>query len=281
MIVQATGAAGSAVDASFVKVIPFLPPTHGVFSDGKCLCINTFLLIGCILQAPLYVSTLQGQRKQIWIQLLEKSLCLASISSDLLYLTRGLIDGFCYVPISQGGPELAKARHTTSDLGALHPHPISQALTWGSAPCRALPSSSGCTGSEAADSWQDGGGAGPSKQDSAPCPRWYLSAASPPLGPNGPDEARAFFLLFRWFFFLQFRGSKVHSVISLSPFRASPMPDSLPMLLFCSSLPGLTLAAQQGYGPHRSFIAAASVSTSSLSHQAALLSCVELLWEKE
>lgn len=149
MIVQATGAAGSAVDASFVKVIPFLPPTHGVFSDGKCLCINTFLLTGCILQAPLYVSTLQGQRKQIWIQLLEKSLCLASISSDLLYLTRGLIDGFCYVPISQGGQELAKARHTTSDLGALHPHPISQALTWGSAPCRALPSSSGCTGSEA------------------------------------------------------------------------------------------------------------------------------------
>lgn len=25
----------SAVDASFVKVIPFLLPTHGVFSDGK------------------------------------------------------------------------------------------------------------------------------------------------------------------------------------------------------------------------------------------------------
>ena len=85
------------------------------------------------------LSTLQGQRKQIWIQLLEKSLCLASISLDLLYLTHGLINGFCYVPVSQGGQEPAKARHTTSNLGALRPHPISRALTWGSGPCRACP----------------------------------------------------------------------------------------------------------------------------------------------
>lgn len=72
-----------------------------------------------------------------------------------------------------------------------------------------------------------------------PLPSRYLSSASPPLGPSGPDEARAFFLLFRWFFCLQFYGSKVHSVISLSPFRAIPVSASLPTLLFLHLLAGL------------------------------------------
>lgn len=35
VVVQATSTAGSAVDASFVKVIPFLLPMSGVFYDGK------------------------------------------------------------------------------------------------------------------------------------------------------------------------------------------------------------------------------------------------------
>lgn len=139
MIIQATSAAGSAVDASFVKVIPFLLPTHGVFSDGKCLHITPFFSKDVFSRPHFTLSTLQGQRKQIWIQLLEKSLCLANISSDLLYLTHGLIDGFCYIPISQGGQELAKARHTTSDLGALHPHPISQPLPGGLVPAGPCP----------------------------------------------------------------------------------------------------------------------------------------------
>lgn len=60
----------------------------------------------------------------------------------LLYLTHGLMDGICYTPISQGGRELAVVWHTTSDLGAPHPHPIIQPLPGGSGACRALPSSS-------------------------------------------------------------------------------------------------------------------------------------------
>lgn len=54
-----------------------------------------------------------------------------------------------------------------------------------------------------------------------------------------------------------------------------------PHCCFRTSLLGLTLAAQQGHVPHRSLIAAASLSTSSLSHQAVLPSCLELLWKKE
>ena len=100
---------------------------------------HTFLLKGCILQASLYISTLQGQRKQVWIQLLENSLCLANISSDLLYLTHELMDGFCYIPISQGGQELAVVWHTTSDLGAPHPHPINQPLPGGLVPAGPCP----------------------------------------------------------------------------------------------------------------------------------------------
>ena len=144
-----------------------------------------------------------------------------------------------------------------------------------------LPSSSWCTGSEAADSRQDGGGAGRSRRNSAPCPpgTWaqhLLLQDSMALTRPGLSS----FCL---------GGSPSSSFVAAKSTMSSHCHLSEPSLClipcpcccFCTSLPGLTLAAQQGYGPHRSFIAAASVSTSSLSHQAVLPSCVELLWEKE
>lgn len=108
------------------------------------------------------------QRKQVWIQLLEKSLSLANISSDLLYLTHGLMDRICYTPISQGGWELAVVCHTTSDLGAPHAHPIIQPLPGGLVPAGPCPAPADAQ-AEATGSWQDGGGAGPSRWNSAPC----------------------------------------------------------------------------------------------------------------
>ena len=159
MIEQATGAAGSAVDASFVKVIPFLLPTHGVFSDGKCVRINTFLLKGCILQAPLYVKYPAGTKETDMDTVVgEEPLFSKHFIRPIIFnawTNRWVL--LCTRFTGRAGACQGPAHNI--DLGALRPHPISRALTWGSGPC-----------SEAADSRQDGGGAGRSRRNSAPCP---------------------------------------------------------------------------------------------------------------
>ena len=127
------------MDASFVKVIPFLLPTHGVFSDGKCLRINTFLLKGCILQAPLYVKypagtketdmdTVVGEEPLFSKHFIRPIIFNAWTNKWVLLCTRFTgRAGACQGPAHN------------IDLGALRPHPISRALTWGSGPCRACP----------------------------------------------------------------------------------------------------------------------------------------------
>ena len=146
------------------------------------------------------------------------------------------MDGFCYIPISQGGQELAMVQHTL-DLGA-PPHPLRQPLPGGlvpSGPCPA-PADAQALRPQAPGKMEEE----QSRQDGTLPPALLvleLSVSSP--GPNGPDKARAFFLLFRWWFCLQFYGGKVHNVISLSPCRGIPVSASLPMLMFLYLFAGL------------------------------------------